>query len=220
MDQIVIVGSAGHAKVVIDIVRQQGLFGIAGLLDRFRQVRETTEGLPVLGGEEDLPRLVAEKQIRGVIVAIGDNHIRAGVAAHVRELCPVLPFVSAIHPRAVIAPSATIGAGSVVMAGATINPQARVGEHCIVNTQASLDHDTTLGDLASLAPGVLVGGGCEIGAQSAICIGAVLIHGVQVGARSVIGAGSLVTRSIPSNVVAYGRPAVVIRARQASDRYL
>lgn len=220
MDPILIVGSAGHAKVVIDIVQQQARYAVAGLLDRFRAVGEMTAGIPVVGGEEDLPALVESLGIRGLIVAIGDNHVRATVAARVSELCPALPFVSAIHPRASVAPSALLGAGTVVAAGATINPDARVGAHCIVNTQASLDHDCSMGEGASLAPGVLVGGGCQIGRQSAIGIGAVLKHGVTIGEYAVVGAGSLVLHSLQSQVVAYGSPARVVRSRQPQDRYL
>lgn len=40
----------------------------------------------------------------------------------------------------------------------------------------------------------------------------VLLPGVEIGAGSVIGTGSVVTRSIPSGVVAYGNPCRVIRA--------
>ena len=41
--------------------------------------------------------------------------------------------------------------------------------------------------------------------------GAVILPGVTIGARSVIGAGSVVTKDIPSNVVAVGNPCRVIR---------
>ena len=40
MDNIVIVGSSGHAKVIVDIVQQEGKYKIAGLLDRYRKVDE------------------------------------------------------------------------------------------------------------------------------------------------------------------------------------
>ncbi|MEA2493772.1 MAG: maltose O-acetyltransferase [Thermoleophilaceae bacterium] len=41
--------------------------------------------------------------------------------------------------------------------------------------------------------------------------GAILCPGVTIGARSVIGAGSVVTKDIPADVVAVGRPCRVIR---------
>lgn len=220
MTNIIVVGSSGHAKVIIDIVQQAGQYQIAGLLDRFRAVGEETLGYQVLGQEEDLPELVARYSIAGAIVAVGDNFNRARVVSRIAEICPDLPFVSAIHPRATIATDVSIGAGSVVMAGAIINPSCTVGRFCILNTRASLDHDSVLGNFASLAPGSIVGGGCRIGEYSAVGIGAVLGHGVRVGEHAVIGAASLLLKPVEAFVVAYGSPARIVRHRQAGDRYL
>ena len=220
MDNIVIIGSSGHAKVIIDIVQQEGKFNVAGLLDRFRNVGEKTLGYPVLGKEEDLPELIKTHTLKGAIVAIGDNFVRSKVAARIKEISPDLPFVSAVHPKASIAMEVSIGEGTVVMAGVSINPCSSVGRFCILNTNSSLDHDSILEDFASLAPGAATGGNCRIGQYSAVSIGAVLIHGIHVGEHTVIGAGSLVMKSIESFVVAYGTPARAIRNREQGDKYL
>jgi sugar O-acyltransferase (sialic acid O-acetyltransferase NeuD family) len=220
MDNIVIIGSSGHAKVVIDIVRNERKYNIVGLLDRFRAAGDQTMGCPILGKEEDLPELGKLHSVKGGIVAIGDNLVRSKVVALVKEISPGFRFVSAIHPRAVIGADVTIGEGSVVMAGVTINPCSAVGRFCILNTHSSLDHDSMLADFSSLAPGATTGGNCRVGEYSAICIGAILSHGVQVGEHSVVGAGSLVLDSIGSFVVAHGAPARVIRNRKPGDKYL
>ncbi|MEY8214236.1 MAG: hypothetical protein RPR97_07095 [Colwellia sp.] len=57
MEDIIIIGSSGHAKVVIDVVQQEGKYHIVGLIDRFRKIDEETLGYKVLGKEEDLPEL-------------------------------------------------------------------------------------------------------------------------------------------------------------------
>ena len=50
--------------------------------------------------------------------------------------------------------------------------------------------------------------------------GAIICPGVTIGDRSVIGAGSVVTRDIPSDVIAAGNPARIIRSLppEASER--
>lgn len=48
--------------------------------------------------------------------------------------------------------------------------------------------------------------------------GTVVLPGVTIGENSVIGAGSIVTRDIPSNVVAMGNPCRVIRSINDRDR--
>jgi len=59
---------------------------------------------------------------------------------------------------------------------------------------------------------VRIGENCWIGA------GVVIVPGVTVGDNVVIGAGSVVTRDIPSNVVAVGNPCRVLREIGERDR--
>lgn len=220
MDNVIIIGSSGQAKVVIDVVRREGRRNIVGLLDRFRRVGDGTLGHAVLGGEEDLPGLIDKHAIAGAIVAIGDNFVRGQVVARLKAICPGITFFPAIHPDASVAAEVAIGEGSVVVAGAVVNPCASVGRFCILNTHSSLDHDSTMDDFASLAPAATTGGNCRIGAFAAIGIGATLVHGVQIGEHTVIGAGALVNKPIGDHAVAYGVPARVVRNRQPGDKYL
>lgn len=220
MDNIIIIGSSGHAKVIIDIVQQEGKYNIVGMLDRYRDVGEKTLGYSILGEEEDLPRLIKSHSIKGAIVGIGDNFIRSRVATSIRELCPDIPFVTAIHPGVSVANEVSIGEGTVIMAGVSINTCSSIGRFCILNTNSSLDHDSTIEDFASIAPGVTIGGNCTIGQFSAIGIGSVLIHSIHIGMHTVIGAGSIVMKSIESFVVAYGASAKVIRKRKCGEKYM
>ena len=220
MENIVLVGSGGHSKVVADVVEKQGLYRIVGLIDKFRVVGESTLGYQVLGAEIDLPKLIETHDLVGGIVAIGDNNDRAKVVAQIGGLCPHMRFVSAIHPSASVGSGTVIGAGSVIMAGAVVNPCCQVGRFCIVNTKASLDHDCVMEDFSSLAPGVTTGGYCRIGSYSAVNIGAILRDGIVIGEHSVVGGGSMVLRAVDAFSVAYGVPARKIRNRRQGDKYL
>jgi maltose O-acetyltransferase len=59
---------------------------------------------------------------------------------------------------------------------------------------------------------VTVADGVWLGAGALVC------PGVSIGEGSVVGAGSVVTRSVPAGVVAYGNPARVIREIGERDR--
>ncbi len=59
---------------------------------------------------------------------------------------------------------------------------------------------------------VRIGKNCWIGA------GALILPGVTVGDNVVIGAGSVVTKDLPSNVVAVGNPCRILREINAHDR--
>ena len=59
---------------------------------------------------------------------------------------------------------------------------------------------------------VHIGRNCWIGA------GVVIVPGITIGDNVVIGAGSVVTKDIPSNVVAVGNPCKVLREVNEHDR--
>ena len=117
-----------------------------------------------------------------------------------------LEFATAIHPSAIISPSAKIGEGTVVMAGAVINADTVIGKHCIVNTGATVDHDCVIGDYCHIAPGANVSGGTHIGEGTWIGVGACVIQCLNIGKDCMIGAGSVVVKDIPDSVTAYGNP--------------
>jgi len=220
MEDIIIVGSSGHAKVVIDAIEKQGAFRIAGLIDRFKRKDEQVLQYSVLGSEEDLPEITSALGVTGGIVAIGDNWVRSKVVCAIKRLVPGFRFVSAIHPSAQIARSVSIGGGTVLMAGTVINSDSRIGEHCIINTKASIDHDNVLGDFVSLAPNATSGGMVKIDDYSALCLGVNVAHSINIGQHTVIGAGSTVLDDIPSFALAFGTPARVQRQRTVGETYM
>lgn len=220
MDNIILIGGSGQARVVADIVEREGRFRIAGLLDDGPPPGSEAFGYPVLGPIGDAARIVSSLSIDGGLVAVGDNALRGRLAETVRTILPGLRFVTAVHPAAVVGRGATIGEGTVIMAGAVVNPGCSVGRFCIINTASSLDHDSRMDDFSSLAPGAVTGGNVRLGAYAAVCIGAVLKHGVAIGEHSVIGAGAVVLADIGPHKTAYGVPARVVRERAPGDRYL
>lgn len=216
MKNIVVAGSSGHAKVVIDILNLVGEYRLQGILDPNNHSSPLGK---VLGAEQDLPVLIEQHKLDAVFVAIGDNAKRAAVAASIREIAPRLEFVSLVHPNACVARDVHIGTGSVLMAGVCVNPGASIGEFCILNTASCLEHDSRLQDFASLGPGACVAGDCDIGPHAAINLGAVISNGLSIGEHSVIGAGSVVLQSVIPYTLAYGVPAKPIRQRKAGEAY-
>jgi sugar O-acyltransferase (sialic acid O-acetyltransferase NeuD family) len=219
-ENIFVVGSSGHAAVIIDILEKQGHFRIAGLIDTFAAPGKRFLDYEVLGPEHELPRLCGLHSARAGIVAIGDNYVRSQVVHRILEILPEFRFVTAVHPSAQIARGVTIDPGTAVMAGVVINTNARVGSHCILNTNSSLDHDSAMEDFSSLGPGAATGGKVRVGRFSVLAQGANVIHGIRIGEHAVVGAGATVLQDLPGYVVAYGSPARIIRPRTAGEEYL
>mgnify|MGYP001315646295 CR=1 FL=1 len=51
-EKIVIIGSSGHAKVIIDIIEQEGKFKIIGLIDTFKGIGESVLGYKIIGEDK------------------------------------------------------------------------------------------------------------------------------------------------------------------------
>lgn len=73
-------------------------------------------------------------------------------------------------------------------------------------------HDGGVGLFRDKYPGINVYGEIFIGNRVFIGVNSIILPGVTIGDNVVIGAGSVVTRDIPSNVVAAGVPARIIKS--------
>lgn len=198
---IVVWGAGGHARVVLDVLRQNG-FQIAGVIDDENTKRAGEEfcGAKIFS---DIGPLAG--RVPYAFIAIGGNLVREQKARMV--LSKGFTLALAIHPRAVVAADVELGAGSIVMAGAVINPGARIGGNVIINTSASVDHDCVIGDAVHVSPGAHIAGAVRIGRQAWVGIGASVIDRITIGERSIIGAGAAVIRDVPDDTVAVGVPA-------------
>ena len=220
INNILILGSSGHACVIIDILEKMTNHRIIGLIDPNEKAGSTKYGYQVLGREENLDSIYTHFPNLSFFIAIGDNLLRKNIYEKVVKIIPEANFINVIHPSAQIGRNVSLGKGIAIMAGANINPECKLGHFSIVNTNASLDHESELSDFTSLAPGVTTGGNVKIGTLSAISIGATIRHKISIGENTVIGAGALVVKDIGDNIVAYGIPAQTIRPRKIGESYL
>jgi len=210
ISKLLIWGASGHALVVADIIRLQGIYEIVGLLDNVNPQRQGENfcGVPILGGQEQLD-YSKDKGIEYIIFGFGDCQARLKLSELV--VGKGFSLATAIHPKAIIAADVSIEPGTVIAAGAVVNPGTKIGQNVIINTCASVDHECVIEDGTHICPGVHLAGRVTVGRAACVGIGATVIDRVQIGAGAFIGAGAVVVSDIPDRVVAYGVPARVIR---------
>ena len=205
-ESVVIIGSGGHAKVVIELIRAEGKYQIAGCTG-LAGGGFVLDNVPILGTDIVLLAVLA-RGVKKAFVAIGDNRLRAGLLVHAKEIG--FELINAVSPNAVISPSATLGSGIAIMAGAVINASAHIGDGVIINTNATVDHDCFLGNGTHICPGSALAGNVKTGNESFLGTGTCVVPGVRIGNRAIIGAGSVVIRDIPDDVMAMGVPARIL----------
>ena len=192
---LIIIGSGGHAGVVINAIQQRGENDIIGLLDEMNPVGEIRHGYRIEDITKDWSHAFAH-------VAIGDNATRE------RFSTKPFRFVNIIHPSAhanVDCIGSYFGANSVVGNGST------VGNFSIINTGVILEHDSSVGEFAHLCPGVVTGGRVRIGSRTTIGLGAILRDGITVGDNCAVGMGAVCLKNIPDNSTFWGNPARIQR---------
>jgi sugar O-acyltransferase (sialic acid O-acetyltransferase NeuD family) len=206
---LVVFGSAGQAKVVVEAIEAAGVHRILGFV--------TESGLAfasphaVLGRDDDLSALWARLGPFDGFVAVGEGAIRRAIVERCATLVPALRFPAVVHPAARLARGAVVEDGAFVAIGATVCADARIGSHALVNTNASIDHDCVIGAYASIAPNVALGGTVRVGTGAFIGIGASVLPNLTIGDDAIVGAGAAVIRDVAARTTVVGVPARPVR---------
>lgn len=205
-EKIVLVGGGGHCKSVIDVIETQGLFEIAGIVDRRELIGQSVLGYPILADDLELPFLVS--QYKNFLVTVGhikSNKTRIRLFQQIKNLGGTLPSIRS--PKAYVSRYSQIGEGTIVMHFAVVNANARIGCNTIINTGAVIEHDAEIQNHCHVSTGAYINGGCKI--ESSVFIGsrAVLNQNIEVGFGSLIGAGAVVVSSVGPNSFYAGVPA-------------
>jgi UDP-perosamine 4-acetyltransferase len=201
---VLIVGAGGHGKVVADALEAMGR-EVRGFLD-IDPARwgEVVNGKPVIGGDDRLPEAGTVELANG-IGSIQSLATRSSVFDRLRG--KGFRFVTVLHPRAVVSPTARVEEGAQIMAGAIVQTNARIGADTIVNTGAIVEHDCSVGEHVHLAPGVTLSGGVRIGNCVHVGTAACVIQGIRIDDYALVAAGAVVTRDVARSARVSGIPA-------------
>lgn len=199
---LILIGGGGHGVVVGEAACEAGL-AVAGVYD-------DDAGCAAVGGPGGFRWLGGLAGFTGEapwIMCLGDLATRASVLAKLEAR----GAAGVVHPSAVVASSAFVGAGVFVGPRAVVHSRARVAEHAIVNTGAIVEHDCVVGSNAHLAPGSVLGGAVRVGPGTLVGLGAIILPGFRVGAGCTVGAGAVVRGDVPDGCTVVGVPARVLR---------
>jgi len=220
MKNIILIGGGNQAHYTIDIIEKEQKYNIVGIVDSIHEVGSKRFGYEILGRQEDIVEIINRYEIQGGLITIGDNWIRHIVSNQILNSVPDFKFINAIHPSVIIGNSVKLGIGITAMAGVVFNPKSEIGNFTFFATGAQVEHDCIISDFASISAGSITGGYVKLGKYSAITLGVTVFDRVEIGENTVVGAGSLVTKSLPDNVLAYGNPAKIIRNRIQGEKFL
>lgn len=211
MKKVLLLGSGGHAKCVIDAMRLVGEYSPHCLLDFKERIGEKVLGVAITGSDSDLPAY-RKRGIKLCFVALGSTGDPARrIAVWKLAVKAGFQLPNIIHPSAVVSAHAAIGCGVYIGPGAMVNAGAVIGDGCIINSGAIVEHDCNVGAFVHIAPGAVLSGGVIVGDNAHLGTGCAVTHGLKIGEGSIIGTGSAVVKDIPAQVVCADNPAKYIR---------
>ncbi|TDF93490.1 acetyltransferase [Paenibacillus piri] len=207
---ILVIGGGGHARVLIDGMLLQGRTIIGYTEMDTGAKREAILGVPFVGGDDCIHRYSPhELLLVNGIGSIGSPERRRKIFESFKS--KGYSFYSFVHPSAILAPTAQLGEGVQIMAGAIVQTGSSIGDNTILNTKASVDHDCNIGNHVHLAPGTTLSGSVHVEDGVHIGTGATVIQQIHIYKNSIIGAGSVVVKDVMAGRTVYGVPAKEVK---------
>lgn len=190
-EKIILIGGGGHCSSVIDVIEQQNIYHITGIIDVKEKVGKLKlKNYKIIASDDDLFELT--KKNKNFLITIGQIHSpaqRIDLFDCLKKYGVILPTI--ISPIAYVSPYSKIKEGSIIMHFAQVNVSAKIGKNCIINSKALIEHGAKVGDHCHIATGAIVNGDAIIGKGSFIGSGAVVIQGAKVPDFSFVKANSI-----------------------------
>lgn len=190
MKKIILVGGGGHCRSCIDVIEQQNLYQIQGIIDNNLSKKSAILGYKIIGQDDDLVDIV--KDIPNAMVTIGqikDPMPRINLFYKLKSLNYILPTI--ISPRAYIARSVQLEEGACIMHNTVINSNVVIGKNSIVNTKALIEHDVVIGNFCHVSTSAVVNGASIVKDKVFIGSHATVINNVSVDEGTFISAGKV-----------------------------
>jgi UDP-perosamine 4-acetyltransferase len=212
MKKIVVIGTGGHAKVVIDIINAMIDCEIIGVTSKELPVGSRFCDYLILGDDSVLQLMYIEKKFDELAMGVGgfrDNNLRTKIFTNLK--LEGFKFTNVIHPNAYISDTVEMGEGCVIFPGVLLNTEVKIGNNTIIATGASVDHETVIGNNSLVSAGAIIGANVKIMDNALIALGANVISGISIGHNALVGAGAVVIKNIEDNSTYVGNPARKIK---------
>ncbi len=191
MKEIILIGGGGHCKSVIDVVEQHGTYKIAGIIDKEEIQGSNILGYPVIGNDNELPRL--SKKYKYALVTVGQVQacsLRMKLYEYAANSGLILPSI--ISPNAYVSKHSSIGMGTVIMHNAVVNANASIGDNCIINSNSLIEHDASISNHCHISTNATINGGVKVESGCFIGSNVTTKEYITIRKDSFIKAGSLV----------------------------
>lgn len=191
--KIILIGGGGHCKACIDVIECTEEYEVDGILDVNNLVGKRVLGYPIIGTEDNIKELVADK--KNFLITVGhvkSNEIRKKIYHKLVSANAILAKV--ISPRSYVSKHSIIHDGTIIMHDSIVNANVSIGKNCIINTKSIIEHDVTIKDHCHISTGAIINGGAIINSDCFIGSNATTQESINLNQNSFIKAGTVVKK--------------------------
>jgi sugar O-acyltransferase (sialic acid O-acetyltransferase NeuD family) len=196
--RLLLIGAGLGATQVLDILEEsEGLQGVGIVDDSSARWGDEVEGVPVVGGTDQLREHFSGEAFDAAVIAISTS---VEARARLRELCRKagIPLVNVIDPRAKLASGVTIGEGNVICAYTHFGTGTTIGDNNFISAYNSYDHHNVLGSDISTGPGCMTSGEVKIEDRVRLGTGIFVEPKLTLGEGAIVASGAVIVRSVPA----------------------
>ena len=209
--KIIIIGGLGTSMVIADQIYDAHIrYGedveVIGLALDGRSEGETLCGYPILCDIKDVYNKYCKYDDVKLIYALHrPDRIRERTQLLYSFNFPIEAFCNFVHPSVMLAHTAEIGYGNVILANCVINHGAKLGNFNTINSCTLIGHDTTVGNNNFFAAHVVTSSAITIGDMNFVGLNSAIHR--SMGNGNLIGQCSNCIKEIGDDTTLYGNPA-------------
>jgi acetyltransferase EpsM len=204
--RIVIYGAGRGGYMVAEVLRFDPAVQIVGMVDDNVDIWEKrVADIAVLGGREHLINMWTQNHFDAAVISIATPatmDLRKNLYLGLKEAG--IAFTNAIHPSAVISPSAQIGENNVISAGVNIGTMVQVGNNNRISTHCNIEHHSSIGSHNFFSAHCVTGGAITVGDECIFGLGSIIESLLRIGNGVQVDSGMVVRQNLPDNRIVKG----------------
>lgn len=201
---IVVYGAGKGGETVYETLKLGSEFEVVAFFDD--NIYGSFLGCPVYSVNEQ--SVLLKENINRLIIAIANGKKRCFLGNDFEKRG--FELINAIHPNSYISPTAKLGKGNHIKAGAIIDTNTIIGNNNIIDNGVIIAHDNNIGDGCHLAPGCVLGSSIIIRDYSILGIGSSISTKVKIGKGCIVSLNTSVINDVGDNLLVEGVPGKII----------
>ena len=215
MEKVIIIGGKSSATLIADYIydahhKYEMPIECIGFAYNDEPIGTIINGFPVISKIEDVyEKYKEDKEVSFIFQSYDIQSMQKSIDFKDSLGIPLDRYCTFIHPSCMIARSASIGIGTIILAHTVVNPRAKVGQFNSFMSGVTIGHDAVVGNYNLVATQAVVAN-IIMGDRNFIGINATTNNKITIGDDCMIGMASNVVKDVPSGTKCFGNPAEAV----------